>query len=103
MEWSLLRRRLIQDDSAGPLREERHPPCAELVVGAIQRPGFQLHRRRLDDRVMHAQAAGDDAPGPATLHVVSPAEVGLKAIGHVGAFRRAAAETIWPRIERALG
>ena len=39
----------------------------------------------------------------ATLHVVSPAEVGLKAIGHVGAFRRAAAETIWPRIERALG
>ena len=39
---------------------------------------------------------------PATLHVVSPAKVGLKAIGHVGAFRRAAAGTIWPRIEWAL-
>lgn len=39
---------------------------------------------------------------PATLHVVSPAEVGLKAIGHVGAFRRAAEEFLWPRIEQAL-
>jgi len=37
-----------------------------------------------------------------TLQVVAPGDVGLKAIGHLGAFRGAAAERLWPVLEHAL-
>jgi predicted alpha/beta hydrolase len=40
---------------------------------------------------------------PSALHVLSPAEVGMTAIGHVGAFRRPAEAALWPRLEQALG
>jgi predicted alpha/beta hydrolase len=41
-------------------------------------------------------------PGaPSALHVVAPRDVGLRAIGHVGAFRRDAAKALWPLLERA--
>jgi predicted alpha/beta hydrolase len=36
------------------------------------------------------------------LRVVSPADVGLEAIGHVGAFRRAAEAALWPMLEAAV-
>jgi predicted alpha/beta hydrolase len=31
-----------------------------------------------------------------SIHVVSPSDVGLQAIGHVGAFRSGARERLWP-------
>lgn len=37
------------------------------------------------------------------LQRVSPGDVGLKAIGHLGAFRPVAAEHLWPLIEQAMG
>lgn len=40
---------------------------------------------------------------PAAVYVVSPAEVGMQAIGHVGAFRSSAASLLWPRLELAMG
>jgi predicted alpha/beta hydrolase len=39
---------------------------------------------------------------PAVVQVVSPADVGMSAIGHVGAFRRPAEPLLWPLMERAL-
>lgn len=37
-----------------------------------------------------------------TLRVLSPGEVGLRAIGHLGAFRPEAAQGLWPLFEAAL-
>lgn len=37
-----------------------------------------------------------------TLHVIAPTDVGLTAIGHLGAFRRANSAELWPRIERLI-
>ena len=39
---------------------------------------------------------------PSRLHVVSPHEVGLQAIGHVGAFRPAAEAHLWPLLAAGL-
>jgi predicted alpha/beta hydrolase len=39
---------------------------------------------------------------PSVLRVVAPGEVGLRAIGHVGAFRREAAPALWPLFEASL-
>lgn len=38
-----------------------------------------------------------------TLRVIAPADLGLDSIGHVGAFRRAAEQALWPLLEEALG
>lgn len=40
---------------------------------------------------------------PSRLHVIQPASIGLPAIGHVGAFRRQAAQALWPELERVMG
>lgn len=40
---------------------------------------------------------------PSRLHLIQPASIGLPAIGHVGAFRRQAAQALWPEFERAMG
>jgi predicted alpha/beta hydrolase len=39
---------------------------------------------------------------PSQLRVVSPSDVGLAKIGHVGAFRRAAEARLWPMMEAPL-
>lgn len=39
---------------------------------------------------------------PSVLHVLSPADVGLRAIGHVGAFRPEAGPALWPLFEACL-
>ena len=39
---------------------------------------------------------------PSQLRVVSPSEVGLTKIGHVGAFRRAGEAALWPMLEGAV-
>ena len=39
---------------------------------------------------------------PAVVHVLSPGDVGMQNIGHVGAFRPAAEALLWPRMARAL-
>lgn len=36
------------------------------------------------------------------LQVIQPADVGLPAIGHVGAFRREASQALWPLLEQAM-
>jgi len=40
---------------------------------------------------------------PAVLHVLSPADVGMQAIGRAGTFRRSAEPSLWPRLEQAGG
>lgn len=40
---------------------------------------------------------------PAVVQVLSPSDVGMQDIGHVGAFRRSAAPLLWPRMALALG
>jgi predicted alpha/beta hydrolase len=39
---------------------------------------------------------------PSQVHTVSPASMGMKRIGHLGAFRPEAAEKLWPLIEDLL-
>lgn len=50
--------------------------------------------RKLMAALPHAQVS---------LHIVSPADVALKAIGHVRAFRATAAERLWPLMAASLG
>ena len=38
---------------------------------------------------------------PSTLHVVRPNDVGMKRIGHIGAFRAQGALRLWPMLEQA--
>jgi predicted alpha/beta hydrolase len=39
---------------------------------------------------------------PSSLQVVSPRDVGLRAIGHLGAFRPESSSALWPLFESAL-
>ena len=39
---------------------------------------------------------------PAVVQVLSPGDVGMQDIGHVGAFRRVAETLLWPRMALAL-
>jgi predicted alpha/beta hydrolase len=91
----------------------RHPGFAwgaqpELILPSLQSARFKVEAfsftddeamsetctRKLMAALPHAQVS---------LHIVSPADVGLKAIGHVGAFRSTAAEQLWPLMTASLG
>ncbi|MFZ4649855.1 MAG: alpha/beta fold hydrolase [Rubrivivax sp.] len=90
----------------------RHPGFAwgaqpELILPSLHSARFRVDAfsftdddamsetctRKLMAALPHAQVS---------LRVVSPAEVGLKAIGHIGAFRATAAERLWPLMAASL-
>ena len=91
----------------------RHPEFAwgaqpELVLESLRSARFLIQAFSFtdDDAMTEActrklLAAMPNAP--AVVQVVSPAEVDMQAIGHVGAFRRSAEPLLWPRMELALG
>ncbi len=48
------------------------------------------------------ESAFDGAPGRATLQRLSPALVGLRRLGHFGAFRRGGERRLWPLLLERL-
>jgi predicted alpha/beta hydrolase len=90
----------------------RHPEFAwgcepEQVLPSLRAARFPIHALSFtDDEAMtelctrKLLAALPHAPS--RLQVIAPADVGLKRIGHVGAFRSAAQEALWPLIESHL-
>lgn len=90
----------------------RHPEFAwgsepQRVRPSLQRAAFGIEAYSFtDDEAMTESctrkllAAMPNAPH--TLHVLGPGDVGLQAIGHVGAFRRQAAP-LWPILAAGLG
>ena len=90
----------------------RHPEFAwgaqpDLVGPSLQSARFNIQAFSFTDDAAMTElctrkllAALPNAP--AVLQVLSPAEVGMRAIGHVGAFRRSAEPSLWPRLEQAL-
>lgn len=114
--WFPGRRLGMVGDLPGPVMQQwsrwcRHPGFAwgaqpDLVLPSLATARFPVQAFSFsDDAAMTLRctqqllAALPNAPSQ--LHVVAPADVGLKAIGHVGAFR-AEAEVLWPRLERAM-
>jgi predicted alpha/beta hydrolase len=90
----------------------RHPGFAWGAQPALVLPSLQSARFRIeafsfsDDDAMTIACTRkllEAMPhAPSTLHALAPADVGLPAIGHVGAFRREAAAGLWPRFEALL-
>jgi predicted alpha/beta hydrolase len=90
----------------------RHPDFAwgaqpELVLPSMQSARFAIQAFSFTDDDAMTQACTRKLlaampHAPAEVHVVSPADVGMQAIGHVGAFRRSAEPLLWPRMELAL-
>jgi predicted alpha/beta hydrolase len=110
------RLRMVGDLPAPAMRQWsrwcRHPGFAwgaepDLVLPSLHAATFRIEAfsftdddamtqdctRKLLDAMPHATPA---------LHVLSPGDVGLQHIGHVGAFRPVAAPALWPRFEAAL-
>jgi predicted alpha/beta hydrolase len=110
------RLRMVGDLPAPAMRQWsrwcRHPGFAwgaepDLVLPSLEAATFRIEAfsftdddamtqdctRKLLRAMPHARS---------NLHVLSPAEAGLRHIGHVGAFRPAAAAALWPRFEAAL-
>jgi predicted alpha/beta hydrolase len=91
----------------------RHPEFAwgaqpDLVVPSLSSARFGIQAFSFTDDAAMTEACTRKllAAMPharSVLHVLSPAEVGMKPIGHVGAFRRSAEKALWPRLEQALG
>jgi predicted alpha/beta hydrolase len=89
----------------------RHPQFAwgaepALVQPSLNNARFTVHAMSFsDDEAMTRQCTQrllDALPNaPSQLQVLQPAEVGLKAIGHLGAFKRENA-AVWPALQAAL-
>jgi predicted alpha/beta hydrolase len=90
----------------------RHPDFAwgcepDLVLPSLASARFPIHALSFtDDAAMTRQctakllAAMPNAPSQ--LQSISPAEVGMRSIGHIGAFKAEAAGQLWPTIERLV-
>jgi len=104
-------------DLPGPVMRQwsrwcRHPEFAwgadpDLVCAQMQLARFELEATSFtDDQAMTGEctrellAAMPNAPS--LLHVVSPSEVGMTSIGHVGAFRPDAEQRLWPFMLKLL-
>lgn len=91
----------------------RHPDFAwgaqpDLVLDSLRSARFLIRAFSFtDDDAMTEECTrkllAAMAHAPAVVQVVSPADVGMQAIGHVGPFRRSAEPLLWPRMESALG
>jgi predicted alpha/beta hydrolase len=90
----------------------RHPGFAWGAEPDLVRPSLESARFRIkafsftDDDAMTENCTRKllaTAPNaPSRLIVVKPGDVGLARIGHTGAFRREAADALWPMFETAI-
>jgi predicted alpha/beta hydrolase len=91
----------------------RHPEFAwgaqpELVMDSLLSARFLIQAFSFTDddamtEVCTRKLLAAMPNAPAVVQVVSPADVGMQAIGHVGAFRQSAEPLLWPKMELALG
>lgn len=107
---------MVGDLPAGVARQWsgwcRHPEFAwgqqpEQLLPSLQGASFSIQALSFsDDEAMteHCtrQLLQAMPNAPSQVHVVRPAEMGMSAIGHLGAFRRAAEPQLWPLMERLL-
>ena len=107
---------MVGDLPAGVARQWsgwcRHPDFAwgkepESLRPSLDGAGFSIQALSFsDDEAMTERCTRQLLQAmpnaPSELHVVRPAEVGMNAIGHLGAFRRAAERQLWPLMERLL-
>lgn len=110
------RLRMVGDLPAGVMRQWsrwcRHPGFAwgaepEAVRPALQAARFALHALSFsDDEAMTQQCTRQllaAAPiAKTSLEVVTPEQFGLRAIGHLGAFRPAMRNSLWPLLQARL-
>lgn len=108
--------RMVGDLPAPAIRQWirwcRHPEFAwgaepDAIGPSLRSARFHLEAWRFtDDEAMTETSTRkllDAMPNAACrLHVIDPAEFGLPAIGHAGAFRRQAGERLWPLFDAAL-
>ena len=90
----------------------RHPQFAwgaqpELVLPSLQAARFTVSAFAFSDDEAMTEACSRKLlaalpNAPSSLRVLRPADVGLAAIGHLGAFKPGAA-ALWPTFESALG
>ncbi len=109
------RLRMVADLPAPAMRQWsrwcRHPDFAWGCDPQLVQPSLHSARFRIeafsftDDSAMTEHCTQKLLAvlpnAPSRLHVLAPAEVGLRAIGHVGAFRRDAI-ALWPMFAQAL-
>jgi predicted alpha/beta hydrolase len=91
----------------------RHPEFAwgadpELVGPSLDSARFPIHAFSFTDdeaitEVCTRKMLLAMANAPSTLQVLSPEAVGMKSVGHVGAFRPEASGMLWPLIEARIG
>lgn len=79
---------------------EKLLPSLQSAVFDVQAFSFTDDNAMTETCTRRLLAALPNAPS--SLQVVSPREVGLPAIGHLGAFRRESAPQLWPLLEQAL-
>jgi predicted alpha/beta hydrolase len=90
----------------------RHPGFAWGAEPDLVQPSLESARFRIeafsftDDDAMTENCTRKlltaTPNAPSTLIVVKPVDVGLPRIGHTGAFRREAADALWPMLEAAI-
>jgi len=90
----------------------RHPEFAwgadpDLIRPSLDSAQFPIHAFSFTDDEAITEACTREMlaamrNAPSTLQVVSPDEVGMTSVGHVGAFRPEASRTLWPLIEKQL-
>jgi predicted alpha/beta hydrolase len=90
----------------------RHPEFAwgaepDRVRPSLQTAAFRIEAFSFSDDEAMTQTCtrkllGAMPNAASTLHVLTPGDVGLRAIGHVGAFRREAATALWPLFAASL-
>jgi predicted alpha/beta hydrolase len=91
----------------------RHPEFAwgaepERVLPSLKSAAFRIEAFSFSDDEAMTQTCTrkllEAMPNSrSALHVLAPGDVGLRAIGHVGAFRREAATALWPLFAASLG
>jgi predicted alpha/beta hydrolase len=90
----------------------RHPEFAwgcepALVLPSLQTARFPIHAFSFTDdeamtRTCTATLLAAMPNAPSQLQVIKPEDVGLKRIGHIGAFKAGAAEGLWRLLANAL-
>jgi predicted alpha/beta hydrolase len=111
------RRLRMVSDLPGPAARQwmrwcRHPDFAwgaqpELVRDSLRSARFPIQAFSFTDDDTMTEACTRKLlaampHAPAVVQVLSPGDVGMRDIGHVGAFRRAAERALWPRMALAL-
>lgn len=108
--------RMVGDLPAPAIRQWtrwcRHPQFAwgvepDAILPSLRSARFRIEAWRFtDDEAMTETSTRkllDAMPqAPSSLRTIHPADLGLRAIGHAGAFRLQAADRLWPLFDEAL-